>query len=386
MKYSAESIKAEAERIAPQLTELRRWFHRHPELGFHEELTTAKIREVLSGIPGIRFRETGMDTGVIAELPGTVGARTVGLRCDIDALPIQEANSHDYVSAFPGRMHACGHDGHIAILLGAAMLLAKFPPEHNVRFLFQPAEETTPSGAPEWIGHGALDELCAVYGSHLNATSPFGKIGFCHGPVMAGGVNFTVRVRGKGGHSAYPEECHNPIAALSRICNDLPGIRNAFHGSWPCVIVPVRMESGGAHSQIPDTGSLLIRAKYLRPQCREILIERVHALVRAADLVCGTVSTVETEDVFPITVNDPTLGENVVLPAARFLGYPTTPIVPSMGSDDFGYYAERVPSYYMTFGISTGPDFAIAHTARFDFDESILPPASAQYAACALLT
>lgn len=388
MKYTAEQIKEEAEKIAPRLKELRRWFHRHPELGFEEVETTRKIREVLSGIPGVNITDLSLKcgTGVVAELPGTVGKKTVGLRCDIDALPMTEENTHCYVSETPGKMHACGHDGHITLLLGAAMILSKLRPEHNVRFLFQPAEETAVPGAVEFISIGSLKGLCAVYGSHLNATSPFGKVGYCHGPVMAGGVTFHLHIRGKGGHSAYPECCHNPIFTAARICTDLPGLRDSFHGSFPCVIVPTVLHSEDMPSKIPEKAELLVRCKYLRREVRPILIERMQEIVKAADLANRTETKVEWNDEFPITVNDPKLGEKVVLKAAEFLGFPITEIVPSMGSDDFGYYTDHVPSYYMTFGLSTGPDFPIAHTSRFDFDEAVLPVASAQYAACALLT
>ena len=234
--YPADEILAYAKSLEPRLTELRRDFHRHPEVAWEEVWTTAKIKEVLAALPGVEIREIPLKTGVVAELKGMrPELGTIGLRCDIDALPIQEEKpvSHAYRSEIPGKSHACGHDGHIAVNLGAAMILAKFRPARTVRFIFQPAEETIPCGAPEMIRAGAVEGLEMVWGFHLNATSDFGNVGWYDGIVMAGGDTLAIRVKGKSAHTAYPECAVNPIAVLSRVVVAIDGLKQQVRATRP---------------------------------------------------------------------------------------------------------------------------------------------------------
>ncbi len=366
------------------LRDIRRDLHQHPELGFQEFRTSEKIREHLSRIPGIRFRTLKTPTGVIADLPGE-SEEIIALRADIDALPIQEANTHSYVSRTDGRMHGCGHDGHVAILLGAAMMLGEEKRRpYPVRFLFQPAEEVVPSGAPVFLKEGALEGVRRIFGFHLNATSDFGKVGYRHGGVMAGGIAFKVTIRGKGGHSAYPDQCINPIFTASDIVSSLARIRDLIHPMYPANLVPVSMNSGGYGGQIPETAFLEGRMTYLDPCAEEVLRKEIAALVDGCARKNHTVCELELIPKYPITYNDPELGRSVVIPAAESLGLELTQITPSMGSDDFAYYAKEVPAYYMTFGIRKGRDFPIAHTPVFDFDEAILPIGAAQLKECAV--
>ncbi len=385
MSCSGKELWKEALGLTERLRTIRRDLHRHPELGFQEYRTTEKIREALSTVPGIRFLELqDCPTGVIAELPGESG-KTVALRADIDALAISEANTHSYVSENPGVMHACGHDGHVAVLLGAAFLLGNQRMRPNtVRFLFQPAEEIVPSGAPVFLRAGALDGAEAVFGFHLNATSDFGKLGFYDGAVMAGGIAFRITVHGKGGHSAYPEKCVNPIFAACDIVSSLARIRDAIHPVYPCNIVPVRIVADEYDNKIPDTAVVEGRMKYLAHEAREIFCREIVPVVEGCALKNHAKCDLELIPKYPVSWNTPDLGRNVVLPSAEELGLETVRIEPSMGSDDFGYYAEKIPAYYMTFGIRKGADFPIAHTAHFDFDEEILPLGAAQLCACAL--
>ena len=385
MICSGKELWKEALGLTERLRTIRRDLHRHPELGFQEYRTTEKIREALSTVPGIRFLVLqDCPTGVIAELPGESG-KTVALRADIDALAISEANTHSYVSENPGVMHACGHDGHVAVLLGAAFLLGNQRTRPNtVRFLFQPAEEIVPSGAPVFLRAGALDGAEAVFGFHLNATSDFGKVGVCDGAVMAGGVAFRISIRGKGGHSAYPEKCVNPIFTACDIVYSLPGIRDSIHPFYPCNIVPVKCVADEYDNKIPDTALVEGRFKFLDRKAEAVFREKIAALVDGCARKSGAQCELEMIPKYPVTWNAPELGHSVVLPSAEQLGLETVRIVPSMGSDDFAWYAEQVPAYYMTFGIRKGEDFPIAHTPVFDFDEAILPPAAAQMCACAL--
>lgn len=385
MKYSAREIFAEAKRLEPVLRDIRRDFHRHPELGFEEFRTTRRIREILSSIPGIRLIPLSMETGAAAELPGLdASLGTIGLRCDIDALPIQEENTHDFVSRECGKMHACGHDGHITTVLGAAMLLSRFRPDHTVRFLFQPAEETTPDGAPAFIAAGAVDGLEKVWGFHLNATSDFGRIGYYDGAVMAGGTGFSIKVHGKSGHQVYPESCVNAIDVLTKIAVGLEAVKSTIRATRPYSITCCSLVAGNEwNPQLPGEGYLNGRFAFLEKEIDTHLRNKVTALAEGICKLYGATCDIEYIDHLPITYNEPSMGGIVRANAAEF-GFETEEIFPSMGSDDFSYYKAKAPAYYMTFGIRKGADFPIAHTPIFNFDEAILPIASAQFASCAL--
>ncbi len=384
-KHSAKDILAEANRLQDVLRDLRREFHQHPELGFHEVWTTSRIKEVLNGIEGITILPHAPETGVVAELKGDKPeSGTIGLRCDIDAIDIQEKNTHSFVSLNPGKMHACGHDGHIVTVLGAAMLLSKFRPDYNVRFLFQPAEETTPDGAPEFIEAGALDGLKEVWGFHLNATSDFGNVGYYDGAVMAGGRAFTINVTGKSGHPAYPEACVNPIDVLSRIAVQISGIKSTVRGTRPYLLSPCSLNCGvPLSSAIPATGTLVLRTCFLEEELGDHIQQKVEEVTAAYCKMYGATYQMDVQNLLPLTHNTKEMGAVVRAHAAEF-GFETEEIFPSMGSDDFGYYKAKAPSYYMTFGIRKGKDFPLAHTPVFNFDEAILPIAAAQFASCAL--
>lgn len=384
MLYPPSEILAAAKGLEPVLRDIRRDLHRHPELGFQEFRTTEKIKETLAALPNVELLPLACETGALAVVRGTKGGGTTGLRCDIDALPIQEENTHDFISETPGRMHACGHDGHVAVLLGAAMLLSRFRPERDVRLLFQPAEETSPDGAPPFIAAGAVDGLDCVWGFHLNATSDFGNVGWRDGPVMAGTTGIRITVRGKSGHSAYPEACVNPVDVLSRVWVETTAMKQCVRGTRPYVISLASFLAGeDFHPASPEAATLTCRIRFHEREVRDLLLRRLGATVRHFSELYGATCEIETSDFFPVTCNDPSLG-GLVRERARDFGLPVEEIPASMGSDDFGYYSQRVPSYYMTFGIRKGADFPIAHTPFFNFDEAILPPSAAMMASCAL--
>ena len=385
--YPSEEILSYAKTLEPKLTEIRRDLHRHPELGFKEFRTTAKIKEVLSSLPGVEILPLKMETGVVAELKGTDPAKgTIGLRCDIDALPIQEdkPETHTYKSEVPGVMHACGHDGHVTINLGAAMILSKFRPEHSVRFIFQPAEETWPCGAPKMIEEGVADGLKMIWGFHINATSDFGNVGWYDGIVMAGGYSLDIRVKGKSAHTAYPEYSVNPIVILSRVAVAIDGLKQTIRATQPYTVSMMRMDCPPvAPSASPETGRLVVKTRYHEPEVNVHLVKKIKEIVKAqCDIYGATFEVIENQGLEP-TYNLPEMGP-IVRENAAALGLPLEHIFASMGGDDFGYYGWKVPAYYMTFGLRTSPDFPIAHTAKFDWDEKVLPGSAAMFASCAL--
>lgn len=376
----------EAAKIADTLRDIRRDLHRHPELGFEEFRTTEKIREVLSALPGVEMKPIAMKTGVMAELKGTDPSKgTVALRCDIDALPIQEDKpaDHTYKSEVPGKMHACGHDGHVAVNLGAAMPLSKIRPERNVRFLFQPAEETTPDGAPEFLQCGVLDGVDEAWGFHLNATSDFGNVGWYDGTVMAGGTRFEIFVKGKSVHGSYPEEAVNPAVILSRIAVEIDGLKSLIRATRPYSLTLLKLQAGDQTVATPHEGLLGGRIGFHEKAIDTLLREKIKMVAETTAAVFNGKAEVKYTDLLPLTYNTPDLGE-VVRTNAKLLGLPLEQIFPSMGSDDFGYYGDKIPTYYMTFGLRKGKDFPIAHTPRFDFDDSVLAPSAAMFASVAL--
>ena len=386
--YPTAEILSYAKTLEPRLTEIRRDLHRHPELGWEEFRTTAKIKEVLKALPGIELKEIPLKTGVIAELKGTKPELgTIGLRCDIDALPIQEDKpaSHAYKSEVPGKMHACGHDGHVAINLGAAMILSKFRPEHSVRFIFQPCEEDSPSGAKAMIEKaGVTDGLKMIWGFHINATSDFGNVGWYDGTVMSGGYTLDISVKGKSAHTAYPEYSVNPIVILSRVAVAIDGLKQTIRATQPYTVSMMHMDCPHvAYSASPEKGRLIVKTRYHEPEVNERLKAKIREIVKMyCDLYGATYEIVEEQGLEP-TYNLPEMGPIVRENAAAF-GLPLEHIFASMGGDDFGYYGWKVPAYYMTFGLRTSKDFPIAHTAKFDWDEKVLPGSSAMFASCAL--
>ena len=385
--YSPDEILAYAKSLEPKLTEFRRDLHRHPELGFEEFRTTRRIREELAKLPGIELQPLAMETGVRAEIRGTKPEKgTIVLRCDIDALPIEEEKpeGHAYRSTAKGKMHACGHDGHVTINLGAAMILSKFRPEHTVRFLFQPAEETARSGALEFLKCGVLDGAKEAWGFHLNATSDFGNVGWYDGTVMSGELVFTINVKGKSAHYSYPDCSVNPIVVLSRIAAELTGIKETIRATRPWEITLRALHSGDPKKTVtPPDGYLKASIFYHENEVRDFIRAKVETITKNFCATYGAAYEIEWRQGLDATYNEPKMGP-VVRENAAALGLPLEHIFASMGGDDFGYYNTYVPGYYMTFGIRKGKDFPIAHTSRFDFDEAILPPAAAMFASCAL--
>ena len=383
--YPASDILAYAKTLEPRLTEIRRDLHRHPELAFEEFRTTAKIKETLSALPGVELLPCSMKTGCLAEIKGSrPELGTIALRCDIDALPIEEKSGVPYASLEKGKMHACGHDGHITINLGAAMVLSKFRPERTVRFIFQPAEETIPCGAPKMIEAGALDGVDMIWGFHINATSDFGNVGWYDGIVMAGGHTLEIKVHGKSAHTAYPEYSVNPIVILSRVVADIDSLKQTIRATRPYSVSMMDMECRPvAHSASPEEGRLVVKTRYHEPEVNDHLVAKIKEIVKSRCELFGATFDIAEEHGLDPTYNRPEMGP-LVRENAAALGLPLEHIFASMGGDDFGYYGWKVPAYYMTFGLRTSPDFAIAHTAKFKWDEAVLPPAAAMFASCAL--
>ena len=263
------TILDQTQAIETQLVQWRREFHRHPETGFREIWTASRITTILEEL-GYRVRTGVGKTGVVGELGQ--GRPLVGIRADMDALPIMEANPVPYASEYPGFMHACGHDAHIAMALGAAALLAKEHFPGTVRFLYQPAEEVADeegiSGAPRMIADGVLDDMDLILALHVDPATPVGDIRVSSGSFSGGVDSFFATISGRGGHGARPQDVVDPIHIAGHVILALHGIvSRQLNPMTPAVVSVGRIHGGQAENVIPDQVELSGTIRFLEPSC-----------------------------------------------------------------------------------------------------------------------
>jgi amidohydrolase len=377
----------------PELVAFRHDLHRHPELSYQERRTSARVCEELEKL-GIPYKAgLAKGTGVVAHLPGTGGstksATAVALRADLDALPISECTGRPYASETPGVMHACGHDGHTAILLGAARVLSKLDHRPNpVTFIFQPAEEGG-AGGERMCDDGCLlgDEgggigarVGRIFGLHGWPNVPLGTIATRPGPLLAATDDFTVRVRGVGGHAAYPHLAADPIVAAAHTVTALQTIASRNVGPTDSVIVTIGRISGGtANNVIPTSVEFIGTVRTLRAETRRLARERFYRIVEQTASAFGCRAEIEWEEGYPVTHNDPALTEHFLSVAREAFGHDSVTLVehPSLGGEDFSYYGRHVPAcFYMLGLLPPGQDPATTpklHQAEFDFNDDAIP-------------
>jgi len=363
--------------LQDRLIAWRRTIHMHPELGFQEVKTAALVAEALREA-GIRV-ETGVGgTGVVGYLGQ--GPPTVALRADMDALPIQELNDVPYASQVSGVMHACGHDAHVAILLGVATLLAGSPPSRGqVRFLFQPSEEGVgkdgKSGAVRMIEDGALEGVDAIFGLHVFPDEPSGTVGVIPGPAFAAANPFHLTVRGRGGHGAYPHRTVDPIVLSAQVITAIQTIVARRLRPLDSGVVTVGTIHGGTKGNIiPEEVKLTGTIRSFRPEVRELLCLELERSCGVARALGGNFS-LHVKDGYPPTVNDAAMAAFVREVATELLGADQvhTPD-PEMGAEDFSFFLERVPGCYFRLGTGRPGEPAHGlHNPHFDVDERALP-------------
>ena len=379
------TLAAEAEAMAGTLVEWRRDFHRHPELAFAEERTAAMIRAFLESA-GIEVRACG-GTGLRGVLRGGRPGRTVALRADMDALPVDEVADHGYRSQNSGVMHACGHDGHMAIVMGAARLLSarRETMAGNVVFLFQPAEESPPGGAARMIAEGALDGVDAVFGLHLWQPLPSGVVGLHAGATMAQADNFEVTVRGRSGHASQPNLTVDPVVAAAEVVIAAQTIVSRFTSPLEPVVVSFTTVHGGrVHNIIPDEVTMTGTVRTFDPATQLAVKRRLEEVCEATSRLFGATAAFTYIDGYPPLVNDAGSIELVRRVAARELGGDAVrDVAPVMGGEDFAYYLQRVPGAFALLGIGDGHPHP-HHSASFDIDERVLPLGVRLLAAVAL--
>jgi amidohydrolase len=364
-----------------RLTEWRRAIHRQPELGFAVHRTAELAAETLAGL-GLEVRKNVGKTGVVGYL-GKGEGPVIALRADMDALPIQEENEADYVSQVPGRMHACGHDAHTAMLLGAATLLSRQRLPGQVRFLFQPAEEVADeegvSGAPRMIADGALDGVDAVIALHVDGSLERGRM--CVGEGWVGAAVDTVRAHiiGQGGHAAFPHQALDPIWLATHVLNALYALPSRRVAPLQPSVVSVGVIRGGsADNVIPDSVYIEGTLRSFADEVREQLVREVeNALAITRPL--GGDYRLEVERGYPATYNDPQVAGWLRQVAGDLLGKEQVCAEQkSMGAEDFSYMAKAAPGAMCRLGVRPpGAAVRYLHTATFDIDEEALPVGAA---------
>ena len=371
----------------PALRELRHDLHRHPELSYQEQRTSGVVQRALSAL-GIDFKAGLAGTGVVAHLPATAErGETVALRADMDALPIQEATGAAYSSGTPGVMHACGHDGHLTMLLGAARVLSRLEKRPNpVTFVFQPAEEGG-AGADKMCREGALKgargggigtPVARIYGLHGWPQLPLGIVATRPGPLLAATDEVDIEVRGVGGHAAYPHLCRDPIVAAAHVITALQTLASRAVSPLDSVVCTIGIiEGGSANNIIPQAVRLTGTVRSLRAETRKLARERLFLLCEQTAAAHGCTAKVKWAEGYPVTHNDATETERVLAVAREAFGKDRVqvPEHATMGGEDFSYYGAHVPACFFFLGLRPpGPrDFPNLHTPEFDFNDDALP-------------
>ncbi len=381
--------RAEAESLFSQLVAWRRDLHRHPELSFQEVRTSGIVAQRLLEL-GYEVRTGVAQTGVVALLHGGRPGPTVMLRADMDALPIQEISEASYASLHPGVMHACGHDGHVAMGLGAATLLARHAAElaGNILFVFQPAEERD-GGAAAVVASGALydPQPDVVFGLHLWNALPAGRIIVQAGPLMAAADVLRIVVRGRGGHGGLPHETIDAIAVTGQVLTALQTIVSRNVNPHDTAVLSIGVVRGGtAFNVIAETVELLGTLRTFQPAVRETVLTRLRVLLDGVTAGMGAEAELSVEPLTGPVINDPAACETARLAALQLVGNTAVGrIAPLMVSEDFAEYGKLAPSCFMLLGSGNAELGLNAphHNPRFDFDERVLPMGAALLAGVA---
>jgi len=388
-----EAITGQAEALKAELTELRRSIHAHPELGWKEvetsKLIEARLRAL--GLENIRRGFKGTESGVVADLTGGKPGPRVALRADIDALPIHEENDVPYKSANDGVMHACGHDAHAALLIGAATILTGMKKDlaGSVRFIFQPAEEIGyDSGAPAMIKEGALDGVDAIGGIHVWSQFPAGTFGIRTGPIMASADLWEMTIQGQGGHGAMPQNAVDPTVAVAYIISMLQTIVSREIDPLESAVVSVgRVESGSAPNIIPDKAIITGNIRTTSRKTREGMETRVRRIIDGVSSALRCNTTLKYTHTYPVTENEPHMTSIMSDVAANLFGAGNVVEIPIiMGSEDFSYYGEKIPAVFGILGMADpakGSDQQ-HHSPHFNSNDDVLASGASLLAGFAL--
>jgi len=369
------------DQLRTKIVDLRRDLHMHPELSFEEERTARKVVEALSGVSGLEIQTGVAGTGVVVLLKGDFPGPCVALRADMDALPIQEEAEGErlWQSTVPGKMHACGHDGHTAALVGAAHVLAARRHELKgaVKFIFQPAEEHI-GGARVMCDEGVLDSppVSAIFATHIWPREPYGTICLTAGPAMASVDDFHIMVHGRGGHAAAPHLAIDPVVIAAHIVICVQQLVARTVNPFDNAVVSIcQINGGSANNVIPERVELSGTIRTYLPVVRDELIRKFLAVVNGVAQSFGARVEAITRQGYPAVINDLEAFEVVAKVAARNVKKEeiNRNSSPSMGAEDFSYYLQKVPGMFWKLGSQRSADEPQLHTPQFDFCDGLLP-------------
>ncbi|PKP96742.1 MAG: amidohydrolase [Alphaproteobacteria bacterium HGW-Alphaproteobacteria-13] len=396
MNETARNWPAEAEALGDDLSRLRRAIHREPELGLHNPRTLAKIKDALAGLP-LEYREGPSTTGLVATLRGGLAGdgangRTVLLRGDMDALPLVEDTGLDFASETRGAMHACGHDTHVAMLVGAAKLLcaARERLAGTVMFMFQPGEEGH-HGARHMLEDGLIDPLPdAAFALHIMPNAPHGVFAGKPGPLLASSDVLSISVKGAGGHASMPQDAIDPIPVACEIVTAIQTMVTRRVSVFdPAVVTIAQIAAGTTNNIIPETAEMFGTIRTLSPHRRAMIAAELRRLVPAIAQAHGCTADVVIEEGFPVTICDSraaAFGQRVVEATFGEAAWLTMEH-PVMGAEDFAYVLEKVPGAMFWLGASeAGSDWRACcglHSNRMVLDESVMTRGAALHAALA---
>ena len=373
-----------------ELVNIRRHLHENPELGFEEVATAQYIADYLAGL-GLEVTRQVAKTGVVALIRGVQPGKTVAIRADMDALPIQELNEVPYKSKHPGKMHACGHDAHVAAAIGAARILWELRDQinGNVKFIFQPAEEA-PGGAEPMIAAGVLENptVDAIIGGHVWGSLESGIIEVMSGPTMASSDIIRLKIIGKGGHAAQPHTTIDPIVIASEIVGALQKLVSRQTDPFESVVISIcSFHAGDVFNVIPHSAYLEGAVRTLNNELRQELPHKIEKIIRGITEPYGATYELDYYLGYPVTVNDPGVTETVRKAAVSVLGADKVRVAAraSMGGEDYAYFLNKVPGTYIRIG-TRNPEKGICqemHHPRFDIDEAVLELTPVVYAQAA---
>lgn len=365
------------EKVKSQVIQWRRYLHQYPELSYQEEQTAQFVYETLRSFGNLELSRP-TPTSVVARLVGGKFGKVLAIRADMDALPIREENSFDFVSKNPGVMHACGHDGHTSMLLGAARVLSQMKEKigGEVRFIFQHAEELPPGGGEELVRAGVMEGVDAVIGAHLWSPLAIGKVGIVYGPMMASSDIFKIIIHGKGGHAALPHQTVDSIAVGAQVVTNLQHIASRCTDPLePLVLSVTRFVGGNSHNVLPGSVEIEGTVRTLDTGLRERVPGQIERVVKGITEAHGASYELEYKYGYRPVINDREITRLMEKSVQELFGEEAVAhLKPTMGGEDFSAYQQKAPGNFFFIGAgnpeknSTYPH----HHPRFTIDEDAL--------------
>lgn len=370
-----DDIRALSDLYFSRMKEVRHEIHMYPELAYREFKTSRLVAEVLESA-GIAFRANVAATGVVGLIPGRGAGKTVLLRADMDALPVTEEAEVPYKSRIPGCMHACGHDGHVAGVLGAAMILNDLRDrfDGNVKLAFQPAEEAE-GGASRMIREGLLEDppVDAAFGCHLWGSMEEGTMHLCPGPMMAAVDTFLFRIHGRGGHGAMPHLSVDPVTLAAQVINFMQTIvSRRINPLEPAVLTIASIHGGNAYNVIPEVVEVMGTIRTFNEALRQVILREMECILKSVTEAQGASYSFELATSYPAVHNDPAMTEVISGAFRKVLGEGRvdTHMAPIMVSEDFSYFTQAVPSAFAFVGIAKDPGCPVnQHHPKFQWDD-----------------